>query len=429
MTNPQLDRLTDYPFARLRALLDGVAPAAGRDVLAMSVGEPQHAVPPLVEEVLAREAAAWNRYPPMEGTAALRGACVGWLDRRFGLPDGTVDVDAGVLPLSGTREGLFQVALAAVPRRKDGRRPAVLMPNPFYAAYEGAAVMAGAEPVFLDCTAETGFLPDLDRLESDPDLLRRTALIYLCSPSNPQGAVADRDYLARILRLARAHGIVLAADECYAEIYDAAPPPGMLEVAAATGAGVEGLLVFHSLSKRSSAAGLRSGFVAGDPRLVALLRRLRSYSCAGLPLPIQAASAALWDDDAHVAENRAAYRAKFDAAERALAGRLPMTRPAGGFFLWLDVGSAFGGDGPAAARAIWADQAVRVLPGAFLTKPSAGSGNAGRPYLRIALVHDAPVVEDALGRIADVLTGPAAAWPDGETLSKTDDPRRAGVGR
>lgn len=419
--NPRLDRLSAYPFARLRALLDPVAPPAARTPLAMSIGEPQHAAPSMVAEVLAAHAADWNRYPPMDGTPAFRQACLGWLARRYAAAAaGLVDGDRGLLPLSGTREGLFQAALVAVPEAKAGRTPAVMLPNPFYAAYEGAAVTAGAEPVFLDCTAETGFLPDLDALSADTALLDRTALIYLCSPSNPQGAIADRAYLARLLALVRSHGIVLVVDECYAEIYDTEPPPGVLEAVAAAGGDLAGVLVFHSLSKRSNAAGLRSGFVAGDPTLIDALRRLRSYSAASMPLPICAASAALWADDGHATANRAAYRAKFDAAERALAGRVAMRRPPGGFFLWLDIGAAFGGDGPAAARAIWQAEAIRVLPGTYLSRPGADGRDPGAGYLRIALVHEPDVIADALARIAGVL--------DSGT-TEADGARRAGAGR
>ncbi|EWY35752.1 aminotransferase [Skermanella stibiiresistens SB22] len=402
--NDRLGRLSDYPFTRLASLLAGITPRANVDPVIMSVGEPQHAPPALIDEVLRGQAHLWGKYPPVAGTPEFRGAAARWLGRRYGLPSGMIDPDRMVLPVAGTREALFLASLLAVPESKAGRRPAVLLPNPFYAAYEGAAVMAGAEPVFLTTTRETGFLPDLDTLE--PDLLDRTALFYLCTPSNPQGAIADRAYLERAITLARRHGFVLAVDECYAEIYDAEPPTGVLEVAAtmpdtgtAGGSGpLANLLVFHSLSKRSNAAGLRSGFVVGDPDLIALFSRLRSYSIAGTPLPALAAAAALWDDDAHVVENRAMYRAKFDAAQAALAGRFGFQRPAGGFFLWLDVG-----DGEAATVKLWREGAIKVLPGAYLTRPDADGVNRGSSFIRIALVHDAATVAEACTRIAKIL--------------------------
>ncbi len=398
--NLRLEGLTNYPFARLRTLLEGIDPPAGTEPLAMSVGEPQHPAPSIIAETLAENSHSWNRYPPVNGTEEFRTAAADWLDRRFGLPAGMVDREGGLLPVSGTREALFLSALLAVSPRQDGVTPAICLPNPFYAAYEGAAVMAGAEPVFLDANAETGHLPDLDALS--PGLLDRTVLFYFCSPSNPQGAVADIDYLRRLIGLARTHGFILAIDECYAEIYDHAPPPGGLEAAAGMdGGALNNLLVFHSLSKRSSAAGLRSGFVAGDPSLIAAFGRLRGYSAAGMPLPIQAASAALWRDDAHVERNRARYRAKFDIADTAFGGHPGFSRPAGGFFLWFDLGPE--GDGEAAAQQLWRDAGIRILPGAYLTRPGADAINRGNRYIRIALVHDEPVLAAALPRLADCL--------------------------
>ncbi|NNG03896.1 MAG: aminotransferase class I/II-fold pyridoxal phosphate-dependent enzyme [Inquilinus sp.] len=402
--NDRLAALTAYPFARLTALLDGTPPGAAP--VAMSVGEPQHAAPPLLAESLAATAPLWHRYPPVAGSEDFRAATAGWLERRYGLPAGSVDRDTGPVPLSGTREGLFMAALLAVPPRKAGQVPAVCLPNPFYAAYEGAAVMAGAEPVFLETGAETGFLPDLDALS--PALLERIALFYLCSPTNPQGGIADIAYLRRLIGMARRHGFVLAVDECYAEIYDREAPPGALQAAAGMdGGAVDNLLVFHSLSKRSNAAGLRSGFVAGDPRLLAGFARLRGYAAAGMPLPIQAASAALWRDDAHVAAIRDRYRGKIDLAEAALADTAGFRRPAGGFFLWLDLGPE--GDGEATALALWREAGIRVLPGAYLTRPGDDGINRGRCFIRVALVHDEPVLALALPKLAAFLTTDTSA--------------------
>ena len=393
MLNDRLLRLMDYPFTRLAELVSDLKTPEGVHPLALSVGEPQHAAPAIVDEALHAHRDSWNRYPPIHGTDRFRTAVVNWLNRRYGLPSGLIDPDRGVLPVSGTREALFLTALLTVPQHRARQTPAVLLPNPFYAPYQGAAVAAGAEPVFLDAGAETGYLPDLDALP--PELLDRTALFYLCSPSNPQGAVADLDYLRRALGLARQHGFVLAVDECYAEIYGDTAPPGGL---AACDGRVDNLLVFHSLSKRSNAAGLRSGFVAGDPGLVAAFRQLRSYGGAGMPLPIQAASAALWDDDDHVVENRRLYREKFDAAERVLAGRFGFYRPAGGFFLWLDVG-----DGEAAAKALWCRAGLRVLPGSYLSHRRSDGGDPGHRYIRVALVHDTETVAAAMTNLATVL--------------------------
>src|SRR5581483_11656752 len=242
------------------------------------------------------------------------------------------------------------------------------------------------DPVFLDATRENGFMPDLAAIPART--LERTALFYLCSPANPQGTVASLAYLQQAIRLARQYDFVLAVDECYAEIYDRVKPPGALEACAALGGGFEQVVVFHSLSKRSSAAGLRSGFIAGDPALIARFSHLRSYGGCQVPLPIQAGAAALWRDEAHVEENRARYRRKFDIAEAALGGRFGFYRPQGGFFLWLDVG-----DGEQAALRLWRDAAVRVLPGGYTARAADGRDNPGARYIRLAIVHEDAVLE------------------------------------
>ena len=394
MVNPRLDRLPGYPFARLRTLLDGVDPPAGVEPLALSVGEPQHGPPPMLAETLAANAHLWGRYPPIGGTPGFRDAVASWLVRRYGLADGAIDPATQILPVAGTREALFMAAALALPDGRGGATPAVLIPNPHYHVYAGSAAMAGAEAVFLPATRETGFLPDLAAV--DEATLARTALFYLCSPANPQGAAAGLDYLKTAVRLARDHDFVLCVDECYAEIYGGEPPPGAVQACAALGYG--NVLVFHSLSKRSSAPGLRSGFVAGDPALIEKFKRLRDVGGATVPLPVMAASEALWRDDAHVEENRALYRAKFDAAEALLAGRFGFYRPDGGFFLWLDVG-----DGEAAARRLWAEAGLRVLPGAYLAHDDRDGHNPGAAFIRVALVHDQATTTEALERLLSIL--------------------------
>jgi succinyldiaminopimelate transaminase len=398
--NDRFDRLSDYPFTRLNRLLADLSPPAGATPLPLSLGEPQHPPPSLISEVLSDNHHLWGKYPPVNGTADFRAAVGAWLDRRYRLPAGRLNPEVSVLPVAGSREALFMAALLAVPRHKAGQTPAVLMPNPFYAVYEGAGLLAGGEPVFLAATRETGFLPDLEALS--PALLERTALFYLCSPGNPQGAAADAGYFARAIALARRWGFVLAVDECYAEIYADRPPVGALQVAADIDDGARSpwanILVFHSLSKRSSAAGLRSGFVAGDPRLIERFAQLRAYGNAGTPLPVAAAAAALWRDEAHVEINRAQYRAKFDAAAAVLGDRFGFYRPDGGFFLWLDVG-----DGEQACRRLWAEAGVRVLPGAYFARTDADGHNPGAAYIRVALVHDPEVIAEAARRIVAVL--------------------------
>ena len=398
--NPLLDTLSDYPFEALRTLLNPVVPRVNDPPILMSLGEPQHQPPPLLVETLAAHADEWNKYPPMVGTPELRQAIVAWLTRRYRLPatgaDGALDPDKHIVNLAGTKEGLYLFSSLVVPRRKHGRRPVVLVPNPYYLVYNGAATMAGADAVFLDATRDNRFMPDLSAIP--PETLQRTALFYLCSPANPQGTIASLDYLKQAIGLAREYDFVLAVDECYAEIWDKAPPPGALEACAALGDGFANVVVFHSLSKRSSAAGLRSGFVAGDPRLIAQLRHLRDYGGSQVPLPIQAAAAALWRDEAHVEENRAAYRRKFDIAERLIGDRFGFYRPDGGFFLWLDVG-----DGEDATLRLWRDAAIRVLPGGYTARAAAGRANPGRQYIRLAIVHDEATLEEAFARIRRVL--------------------------
>ena len=419
--NPQLDTLSDYPFEALRTLLNPVTPVVNDAPILMSVGEPQHQPPALLTETLAAHAHEWNKYPPMAGTPELRQAIVDWLGRRYRLAAGVLDPERHILTLAGTKEGLYLLVSLVVPRRKGLGRPIVLVPNPYYLVYNGAATMAGADAVFLDATRENGFMPDLAAIPRET--LERTALFYLCSPANPQGTIASLDYLKQAITLARRYDFVLAVDECYAEIYDQVPPPGALEACAALGhplpnppplagegrvgagrveASADGLfrnvVVFHSLSKRSSAAGLRSGFVAGDPRLIGHYAHLRSYGGCQVPLPIQAAAAALWRDETHVEENRARYRRKFDIAEAALGGSFGFYRPDGGFFLWLDVG-----DGEAATVRLWRDAAIRVLPGGYTARASEGRDNPGSKYIRLAIVHDEATLDAAFARIRRVL--------------------------
>ena len=394
--NPQLDTLSDYPFEALRTLLNPVTPVVNDAPILMSLGEPQHLPPALLAETLAVHAHEWNKYPPMAGTPELRQAIADWLARRYRLAPGSLDPDHHVMPLAGTKEGLYLFSSVVMPREKAGRKPVVLVPNPYYLVYNGAATMAGADPVFLDATRDNQFLPDLHAIPKAT--LERCALFYLCSPSNPQGTIASLDYLKKAVELAREYDFVLAADECYAEIYDRLPPPGALEACAALGRGFDNVVVFHSLSKRSSAAGLRSGFVAGDPKLVGQFKRLRDFGGCQLPLPIQAASAALWRDETHVIENRALYRRKFDLAEAALGDRYGFYRPAGGFFLWLDVG-----DGEQAALQLWRDAAIRVLPGGYTARAANAGVNPGSEYIRVAVVHDDATLDAALTRMRKVL--------------------------
>jgi N-succinyldiaminopimelate aminotransferase len=396
MLNPRLEALSDYPFRRLATLLAPIEPPRGRTPVDLALGQPMHPIPRLMIEALRANEHLWGRYPPVNGTPEFREAAAAWLTRRYRLPAGTLDADRHVLPVAGTKEALFMIAQAVMPERKAGRQPAVLLPNPFYNVYLGAAVMAGAEPVLLSVDAKTSYLPRLEDLSRD--LLERTAAFYICSPANPQGVAADLDYLKRLIELARAHGFLLIVDECYAEIYTGSPPRGALEVAVALDGSLDSVLVCHSLSKRSSAAGLRSGFVAGDPRILAGFTRLRSYAAAVQPLPVLAAATALWQDEDHVVANRELYREKFDLTDDRLRRRFGYYRPDGGFFLWLEVG-----DGEAAARRLWAEAAIKVLPGGYIGRPDADGYNPGSGAIRVALVHDLTTTDAALADLVATL--------------------------
>ncbi len=390
---PRAAHLPTSPFLRLNALLDGVEP--GQPPIALSVGEPQGPVPAFVAEILAREAAGFAKYPPIHGTDALRGAISGWLTRRYGLKD-AVDPGRAILPLNGTREGLFLSLFMIVPERKNGERPAVLLPNPYYQAYPSGALASGAEPVYVNALAETGFLPDYAALPEA--VLRRTAAAFVASPSNPEGAVADLAYWKTLFELSDRYGFVVLSDECYSEIWRETPPMGALEAAEALGHGRENLLVFNSLSKRSGLAGLRSGFVAGDPKLIAAYRELRAQAAPQVSGPIQAVSAHAWGDEAHVEANRAIYRTNFEIAAEEL-GRLPaFSLPPAGFFLWVAAPDAVN-----FARRLWAEAGLRVLPGAFLASDQGvgvRAGNPGEGFIRIALVNGPETTRAALKRLA-----------------------------
>ena len=381
------------PFVRLAELLAGIEP--GQTVINIAVGEPQHPIPSFVGPVLAAHLADFGRYPANAGTDRYRQAVAGWLDRRYALAR-PIDPASEILVLSGTREGLFLAAIAARRWVKPRGKPAMLIPNPFYAVYAAGAVAADCEPVYLDATAANGFLPDLDALS--PELLARTAAFYLASPANPQGSIADAAYLQRLIALARKHGFMVFADECYSEIYWKDAPPGMLEQA---GPDFANVAVFHSLSKRSSLPGLRMGFIAGDRTFIKPFLDLRSVAAPQVPVPAQEVAIAAYGDETHVEENRALYRAKFDLADQIVGNRYGYKRPPGGFFLWLDV-SQHGGSEGATVR-LWKEAGLRVLPGSYAARPQADGFNPGDGYIRIAMVQDRDVTADALHRLVAVL--------------------------
>jgi len=377
--NPRIESLHSYPFEKLAALKAGIRPPTALAHIAMSIGEPKHAPPAFVLEALHAHLNALDSYPTTLGLAALREAAARWLERRFALASGSVDAATMVLPVNGTREALFAFVQACI---DPGRRALVAMPNPFYQIYEGAALLAGAEPYYLDTTATNGYVPDLDAVPAH--IWRDTQLLILCSPGNPTGAVLSRAYLEHALALAERHDFVVAADECYADLWldEAHPPASLLEAARASGRDrFERCIVFHSLSKRSSVPGLRSGFVAGDPGLIHPFLQYRTYHGCAMPLPTQHASVAAWQDDEHAAANRALYREKFARVLPILAPALDVAAPAGGFYLWPDVRE----DDTVFTRELFAAHNVTILPGSYLARDAHGT-NPGAGRVRISLV-------------------------------------------
>ena len=380
--NPGFERLAAYPFERLAQLKEGLVPPAHLAHIPLSIGEPRHAPPAFVVQRLRETLDELGSYPATSGLPELRTAGARWLERRFALPAQGVDAETQVLPVNGTREALFAFVQAVVNARGAGAAPVVAMPNPGYQIYEGAALLAGAEPLYLDTIRENGFLPDLDAVPAA--LWNRCQLLFLCSPANPVGAVMGVDYLRRALELAERYDFVIASDECYADLYDdeASPPPSLLTAAAAAGNGeLRRCVSFHSLSKRSSLPGLRSGLVAGDAALIKPFLLYRTYHGCAMPIPTQKASVAAWSDDAHVARNRALYRAKYDHVLPILQPVIEAARPAGGFYLWLPVG----GDDEAFTADLFAKQHITAVPGSYLGRTS-GAGNPGAGHVRLSLV-------------------------------------------
>jgi aspartate/methionine/tyrosine aminotransferase len=392
-TAPAVDSRS--PFVRLTELIAGIEP--GKPVINLSVGEPQHPIPNFVGPTLDAHLADFGRYPANKGIEPFRRAVASWLGRRYSLAR-PVDPESEVLVLNGTREGLFLAAIAA--KRwvtRHAGKPAVLIPNPFYAAYAAGALAADCEPVYLPTTREGGFLPDLDAL--DEALLARTVACYIASPSNPQGAVADSAYLDRLANLARRFGFLIFADECYCEIYSGNAPAGMLEAA---GPDFANVVVFHSLSKRSNLPGLRVGFAAGDRRFLAPYLELRNVAAPQVPTPAQYVAIAAYGDEAHVQENRKLYSAKFDLADQIVDGRYGYERPAGGFFLWLDISKH--GSSEMVTKKLWSGAGVRVVPGRYLAREQNDGSNPGEGYIRVAMVQDKAATAEGLRRLVAVLS-------------------------
>jgi N-succinyldiaminopimelate aminotransferase len=382
------------PFLRVTELLAPYHPS--KSLITLSLGEPEHPVPDFVGPVLARHIADFGRYPIAKGIEPFRRAAAGWLSRRFDLPR-EIDPESELLVLNGSREGLFFAALTAARYVGERRgRPAILMPNPFYPAYGAGARAAGCEPIYLPTTVANGFLPDLDAL--DDATLARTVAMYIASPANPQGAVASREYFARLKKLADRFGFMILSDECYSEIYTQKAPGSMLECA---GADFTNVVAFQSLSKRSNLPGMRVGFAAGDRKFLSMFHELRNVAAPQVPVPLQHVAVAAYGNEAHVEENRRLYRIKFDLADQILGNRYGYRRPAGGFCVWLDV-SAKGGDEAATVK-LYKDGGVRVIPGSYLARQQPDGFNPGAGYIRLALVADSETTAEALHRLVEIL--------------------------
>lgn len=396
--NSALDQLQPYPFEKLRALLGDASPAAGKTAISLSIGEPKHSSPGFVAQALSASLDQLAVYPSTLGIAPLRQAIAGWCERRFGVPTGWLDADRHILPVNGTREALFSFTQTVVERSGDGL---VVSPNPFYQIYEGAALLAGATPHYLPCLPEQGFNPDFDAVPAE--IWQRTQILFLCSPGNPTGALVPLQTLKKLIGLADQYDFVIAADECYSELYfdEDNPPPGLLSACAELGrSDFARCMVFHSLSKRSNLPGLRSGFVAGDATIIKAFLLYRTYHGCAMPIQTQRASIAAWEDEAHVRANRALYREKFDAVLEILQPVLDMQRPDGSFYLWPNVG----GDDQAFTRELFIRENVAVVPGSYLSREVNGV-NPGAGRVRLALV--APLAEciEAAQRIAAFAAG------------------------
>ena len=393
--NSDLNQLHPYPFEKIRSLLKGVTPA-NQPAVSLAIGEPKHPTPELIHQAVIEHLNGLASYPATKGEANLRQAISAWLTQRFQLPAGSVDPEQQVLPVTGTREALFALAQAIIDCNV---KPAVISPNPFYQIYEGAAFLAGAEPVYLNCTEEHSFIPDFDAVPAE--LWQRCQLLYICTPGNPTGAVMSIAQLQKLINLAQQYNFVIASDECYSELYfdEDHPPVGLLQAAAQMGnSSYKHCVVFHSLSKRSNAPGMRSGFIAGDAEILAKFLLYRTYHGCAMPPPFQAASVVAWQDETHVRANRDQYRAKFEAVLEILSPVMAVKKPDAGFYLWPSTPM----DDQAFTKELVARANVHIVPGSYLSRETA-AGNPGRNRVRMALVATQAECIEAAQRIRHVI--------------------------
>ncbi len=386
----RFSNLPEYAFPRLRLLLDKYP--AGDEVLNMSVGDPKHNFPTWVKDILHKNVHEFKQYPPNDGSPELLKAISLWIKRRY---DVSIDAKNEIMALNGTREGLFYSLQALCPEFKNGDRSFVLIPNPFYQVYAVASLAANVKPIYLNATRSNDFLPDIGSLSEE--ILTKTAIVYICSPTNPQGSVASESYWKNLLILAEKYNFRVFADECYSEIYRTKAPVGVLEVARKIGINLEHVVSFHSLSKRSNMAGLRSGFVTSGTKNISAMKKLRAYAGAPLPLPLQRIAEKLWSDEVHVEINRNLYKEKFHLADQIFHDVQSYNSPAAGFFLWLTVE-----DDEKATKKLWTESGIRVLPGSYLSRDTE-IGNPGKRFIRVALVEPMEDVGRGLNTIRKVL--------------------------
>ena len=390
--NENLELLNDYPFQRLNDLLKKIETPKDRKEFILSIGEPQHKPPKFVKEIINNNYIKWGKYPPTLGMDKLNIASINWVKRRFKLTKDMINYKDSIVQLAGTREGLFNIALALNPSKKNNLKPAILIPDPFYQVYAGASRISGADPIFVSSLKENGFIPDFSNI--DKKILNRTSLIYVCSPSNPEGVSLKLKDWKDLIFLARDNNAALIVDECYTDIYSDTPPMGVLEACEKLNTSISNIISFHSLSKRSNLPGLRSGFAVGDKNIITNFKKLRHYCAGQQPIPIQEAATALWNDDKHAEQNRERYKKKFEIAKAIFKNDYGFYTPDGGFYLWLNVGN-----GEKITQELWRKEGIKVMPGSYLSRTK-----TAKAYIRVALVGSIIETNSALKSIYNLLS-------------------------
>jgi N-succinyldiaminopimelate aminotransferase len=390
--NENLELLNDYPFQRLNSLLKGIEPPKDKKGLILSIGEPQHKPPNFIKEIIDKNFSKWSKYPPTLGMEKLNIASINWVKRRFKLTKDIINYKDNIVQLAGTREGLFNVALALTPRKKNNLKPAILIPDPFYQVYAGASRISGADPIFVSSLKKNNFIPAFSNVSKET--LNRTSIIYVCSPSNPEGASLKLEDWKNLIFLARNNDSTLIVDECYTDIYSETPPIGVLEACKILNTDISNIISFHSLSKRSNVPGFRSGFAVGDKNIITNFKKLRHYCAGQQPIPIQEAATALWNDDDHAEKNRKKYKKKFQIAENIFKKEYGFYMPDGGFYLWLNVGN-----GEKITQELWREEGIKVMPGSYLSRTA-----TSKKYIRAALVGNISETNTALKKIYKLLS-------------------------